>query len=308
MPRRPQTSCEIKIVVTRNMRCSVGLVVLALTIAGVTCETSQMRSVPRRSKADGFSASEFASRYLARGAPVLVTDAAAGWPIMQWTNASGVATVAEKLSCGTSTRVWSEASEGKLADASEDGGSGDVVSVSSSCAGDTSWSDLGLRGRPYFLDQTEERGAQSGEGVVVERRGAATDAVESWEDAQCACSFSIQVCGHARAVCMCLWGYGGVAGPLLSVACRRVPWTYHRLSFRPCLSSWNAALLGGPHTAARAHEIDERATSPRPKKTRQIHAVSRISAVVVYNLNVPVPHEARRAHSLVVLVACTYSL
>ena len=183
------------------MRCSVGLVVVALTITGVTCET---RSVPRRSKADCFSASEFSTQFLALGAPVLVTDAAADWPIMQWTNASGVAAVAEKLSCGTSTRVWSEASEGKLADASEDGGSGDVVSVSSSCAGDTSWSDLGLHGRPYFLDQSEEGGTQGGEGLVVERRGAATDAVESWEDAQCACSFSIQVCGHARAVCMCL--------------------------------------------------------------------------------------------------------
>ena len=46
---------------------------------------------------------------------------------------------------------------------------------------------------------------------------------------------------------------------------------------------------GGPHTAARAHEIDKRAMSPRPKKTRKIHAVSTINAAVVHHRNVPAP-------------------
>lgn len=44
----------------------------------------QPTSPPRRSKADGLTAAVFQREYLSKGLPVIITDAADGWPAREW--------------------------------------------------------------------------------------------------------------------------------------------------------------------------------------------------------------------------------
>jgi hypothetical protein len=173
---------------------------LLLGLAVATADATV--SVPRRSRADGFSAAVFAREYLEKGFPVIVTDSLERWV----TNATGdITAAAERLARGTSTRVWSEGAEGKLPDTCEGKLGGEKLAANDVVTYEGSkWADAGagadgdalghLHKRPYFLaPESLVDGAQGGDGLVVERRGAATGTVESWEDAQCTCSFSIQV-------------------------------------------------------------------------------------------------------------------
>ena len=114
------------------------------------------------------------------------------------TNATGdITAAAERLARGTSTRVWSEGAEGKLPDTCEGKLGGEKLAANDVVTYEGSkWADAGagadgdalghLHKRPYFLaPESLVDGAQGGDGLVVERRGAATGTVESWEDAQC---------------------------------------------------------------------------------------------------------------------------
>ena len=173
---------------------------LLLGLVAATADAT-VKSVPRRSRADGFSAAVFAREYLAQGFPVIVTDSLGRWAAV--TNATGdITAAAERLARGTSTRVWSEGAEGKLPDTCEGKLGGEKLAANVVTYDGSKWAESGADGdalghlhkRPYFLaPESLADGVQGGDGLVVERRGAATGAVESWEDVQCTCSFSIQV-------------------------------------------------------------------------------------------------------------------
>ena len=56
-------------------------------------------TVPRRSRADGFSASVFTSDYLTHGRPLVVTDASDEWPARAWRGHVDFAPAVERLAC-----------------------------------------------------------------------------------------------------------------------------------------------------------------------------------------------------------------
>ena len=63
---------------------------------------------PRRSRADGLTAEVFQREYLSKGRPVLITDAADGWPARAW-NYSSFAQAAAALSYPGELSPWNMA-------------------------------------------------------------------------------------------------------------------------------------------------------------------------------------------------------